>query len=121
MGPRSRCALLGTSEELRRAVDRNRLGLRPFDFERFPGLEHLARLCLDGLDVHDFDRSGIVLADRRLTVSDIMVLLTLRRAALVYLNSCDSAHPVPGRWDELMALLRAFLEWSAARLETPLS
>src|SRR5712671_1055517 len=56
VGPRSRRALLGTSEELRRAVDRNRLGVRPVGFERFLRLEHFPGLCLDGLDVHDVER-----------------------------------------------------------------
>jgi CHAT domain-containing protein len=49
------------------------------------------------------------LADRRLTAMDVMAKLELKRTALVYLGSCDSGRAVPGRTDELMALVRVFL------------
>lgn len=61
------------------------------------------------LEGADFLRSGIELADRRLTVLDITSHIVLEQACLVYLSSCNSALAVSGRTDELMALARAFL------------
>jgi CHAT domain-containing protein len=61
------------------------------------------------LDREDFLRSGMELYDRRLTALDVTANLELTRAALVYLSSCDSGMAVPGRTDELMALVRVFL------------
>jgi len=70
-------------------------------------LVHFA--CHSALDFEDFLRSGLELADRRLTAMDVTTTLELKRAALVYLSSCDSGQAVPGRTDELMALVRVFL------------
>ena len=67
----------------------------------FAGHTQLAR--------EDFLRSGLELADRRLTVPDVMTTVDLRQAALVYLSSCDSAQAVPGHTEELLALARAFV------------
>jgi CHAT domain-containing protein len=61
------------------------------------------------LDTVDFLRSGMELADRRLTAWDVTARLELKQAALVYLSSCDSGQAVAGRTDELMALVRVFL------------
>ena len=68
---------------------------------------HLA--CHSEIDHADFLRSGFRLNDRRMTVLEIMSSIELRRASLVYLSSCDSARPVVGRTEELMALARSFL------------
>lgn len=64
--------------------------------------------CHSGLNHNDFLRSGFYFSDRRMTVLEIMAL-NLTRASLVYLSSCDSARPVAGRSEELMALARSFL------------
>ena len=71
------------------------------------GVVHLA--CHSEIDHADFLRSGFQLSDRRMTVLEIMSSVELRRASLVYLSSCDSARPVVGRTEELMALARSFL------------
>lgn len=68
---------------------------------------HLA--CHSEIDHADFLRSGFRLSDRRMTVLEIMSSVELKRASLVYLSSCDSARPVVGRTEELMALARSFL------------
>jgi CHAT domain-containing protein len=68
---------------------------------------HLA--CHSVLDHADFLRSGFMFNDRRITVLEIMSTLDLQRATLAYLSSCDSARPVAGRTEELMALARSFL------------
>jgi hypothetical protein len=68
---------------------------------------HIA--CHSGINHDDFLRSGFHLSDRRMTVLEIMATLDLKRASLVYLSSCDSARPVIGRTEELMALARSFL------------
>lgn len=68
---------------------------------------HLA--CHSVLEHDDFLRSGFTLDDRRVTVLEIMSTLDLQRATLAYLSSCDSARPVAGRTEELMALARSFL------------
>jgi CHAT domain-containing protein len=68
---------------------------------------HLA--CHSEIDHADFLRSGFLLSDRRMTVLEIMSSIELKRASLVYLSSCDSARPVVGRTEELMALARYFL------------
>lgn len=68
---------------------------------------HLA--CHSEIDHTDFLRSGFRLSDRCMTVLEIMSSVELRRASLVYLSSCDSARPVVGQTEELMALARSFL------------
>jgi len=68
---------------------------------------HLA--CHSELNHDDFPRSGFLLSDRRMTVLEVMATLDLSRASLVYLSSCDSAQPVVGHTEELMALARSFL------------
>ena len=68
---------------------------------------HLA--CHSGIDHADFLRSCLLLSDRPITVLEIMASVELRRASLVYLSSCDSARPVIGKTEELMALARSFL------------
>ena len=66
--------------------------------------------CHSRIDHAEFLRSGLKLSDDRwLTVLEVMATLDLESASLVYLNSCDSARPVIGRTEELMALARAFL------------
>ena len=57
----------------------------------------------------DFLRSGFRLRDRQMTVLEIMTTIEMNDALLVYLSSCDSARPVVGRTEELMALARSFL------------
>lgn len=57
----------------------------------------------------DFQRSGLELGDRRLTVFDLEQRLELKRTLFAYLSSCDSARAIPGRADALLALARAFL------------
>jgi CHAT domain-containing protein len=79
---------------------------RMFQWAPVSGVIHCA--AHSGLDAVDFLRSGIELADRRLTVMDVTARLELKEALLVYLSSCDSAQARPGRTDELMALVRAF-------------
>jgi CHAT domain-containing protein len=68
---------------------------------------HIA--CHSVLDHDDFLRSRFMLNDRRITVLEIMSTLDLQRTTLAYLSSCDSARPVAGRTEELMALARSFL------------
>ena len=65
--------------------------------------------CHSTLESGDFLRSGLDLANRRLSVLDVMGNIDLTNAACVYLGSCDSAQALPGKSDELMALTRAFL------------
>ena len=69
------------------------------------GILHLA--CHAILEP-EFLGSGLAL-DRRLTVQDAMTKLKLPKASLSYLSSCNSALAVPGKTDELMALVRVFL------------
>jgi tetratricopeptide (TPR) repeat protein len=59
------------------------------------------------IDAGLFLRSGIELADRRLTVLDI--LGTTMGPAWVYLSSCQSSQQVERRTDDLVAIVRAFL------------
>lgn len=70
-------------------------------------LVHFA--CHAVLEAEDFLRSGVELADRRLTVLAVTTEVALERAALVFLSSCSSGQAVPGRTDELLALVRVFL------------
>jgi CHAT domain-containing protein len=74
-----------------------------------PGSSVVHFACHSGIDHYDFLRSGFHLSDRRVTVLEIMTTLDLKHASLVYLSSCDSARPVVGRTEELMALARSFL------------
>ena len=73
---------------------------------------HLA--CHSRLDVDDFAQSGIQLADGTLTVVELMAKLRLDKTSLAYLSSCDSGRAVPGKTDELMALVRVFLSAGAS-------
>ena len=73
-----------------------------------PGATVLHLACHSGLDHRDFIRSGFRLSDRTMTVLEIMGSLDLTDASLAYLSSCDSARPVIGRTEELMALVRSF-------------
>ena len=65
--------------------------------------------CHSLLDFADFLRSGMELADRRLTALDVLTKIELKSAVLAYLGSCNSGQAVPRRTDELMALVRVFL------------
>lgn len=70
-------------------------------------LVHFA--CHSVLDADNFTQSGVELAEgRRLTVEDLSLTCELKRAALVFLSSCDSARPAPVFMDELLALVRVF-------------
>jgi CHAT domain-containing protein len=60
------------------------------------------------LEPSDFFRSGLELADGRLTALEMRLGLELRNATLVYLSSCDSGLAIPGRTDDLMGLARLF-------------
>ncbi|MCH8294986.1 CHAT domain-containing protein, partial [Candidatus Poribacteria bacterium] len=75
------------------------------------GIVHTA--CHSQLEPHDFLRSGMEMADRRLTALEIMNRIDLSQVALVYLSSCDGAASLPEHTDELMALVRAFLSAGA--------
>jgi hypothetical protein len=69
-------------------------------------LVHFA--CHARLNYRDFLRSGVELADGRLSALDVTAWLELKRAVLVYLGSCASGQAMVGGADELMALVRVF-------------
>jgi CHAT domain-containing protein/tetratricopeptide (TPR) repeat protein len=80
-------------------------------------LEHVRTASVVHVACHslmdwDFLRSGWELSDRRLTVLEVMSRLEVRGATLVYAGSCDSAQAVPGRTDELLAMVRGFFHGS---------
>jgi len=90
--------------------------------EKAPTASILHFACHTQLDSENFPRSGMDLADQRLTVQDMMALLDLQQTALVFLSSCDGARRKPVRMDELLAVARAFLYAgapSAAQISGP--
>lgn len=89
-------------------------GIQPHPFVREqattgPSATLFHAACHSLLDFADFLRSGMELADRRLTALDVLTNIELKSAVLAYLGSCNSGQAVPGRTDELMALVRVFL------------
>lgn len=64
--------------------------------------------CHSSLEDDNLERSGIELADRRLTVLDITARLRVSGTQLIYLSSCDSAQTSLERPEELGAIARAF-------------
>lgn len=112
--------LKGSEQEVKCvAKDVARAGMRPNTLIReraittsviryAPSSTLLHFACHSTIDFVDFLRSGIELADRRMTVLDILATVALEKAQLVYLSSCDSGQPVLGRTDGLSALLSVF-------------
>ena len=64
--------------------------------------------CHAQFDVEDFAKSGLVLADGRLTVRQLSAGVEMPKASLIFLSTCESARSNPGRIDELLALSRVF-------------